>query len=833
MEGSSPQVTPLEIFYQQLWACDVKKDHGAEDFDSAIVKGLLPNSSGILETILDKEDLFNTVCGNSNFYNNLTSSTLQEGETGDIQQVFSKQQYVYKVFDNRKDPLPETIASINDFLTTREPILKITDTAAHSPELLVHLPNTFQAYTRETEIDPAGKSNPVSVVESIRQNFTNKFYVETQPIPHIVEYPAYTTSGTGLSEFYCNRNVFLHHTGIRDPARGTLGVELHYQAKPGGDTTIKVHEEGNIAKCVQKLMNCIKRIAGIDSARELKEMVFLSKHHGDIAQVLAKYRNISLDLLQSASNRTNTPIRSLYYTRAFESQDLNAVTKALCVNTDIIFYFPPGHTNSRLVIFKNRLLDTSENRLEGLKSQCIRDIERFTNAVLQNNSKMESINARKQAFDALAVFPRSGTNQVEQYKSILRKGVQIAILCKYLPTTPLTMVSLFEHGLIERIQGIQLEGGQLSQSSKTLLERTLEQIHSTSLETLLPTSYYNDSYNVLTTDGSLQPVKLEKELIFSITGAVNRGKPKVSLDDGWNLIDLGKTSLTDVTSNYSRLGAKFTSWWAIETIMYVYTNIVTYKKEIADNFLTALHAVLNVNGQKPMFEFLLSLTGITWTAPAQGGGRNRTYSAKKKRRNRTARVQRGGVHVLDEGMRPLVDNIVSDINMYFTLLLQASLENTVEFKESFERQLEIEIDTNPPTDTFIGDEKFASTFSVFPAYTTIIHILREKFNYDVSGSELLIQRIYELDAESDDKEGDDTASIRSNNYTAAINTQEIMDTENSLPIGKVPIRNKGYNRYISKKSTYNPTSRYGLYRGSTQSAKGKSLKRKARKTSKK
>jgi hypothetical protein len=234
-----------------------------------------------------------------------------------------------------------------------------------------------------------------------------------------------------------------------------------------------------------------------------------------------------------------------------------------------------------------------------------------------------------------------------------------------------------------------------------------------------------------------------------------------------------------------------------------------------------------------MFEFLLSLTGITWTAPAQGGGRNRTYSAKKKRRNRTARVQRGGVHVLDEGMRPLVDNIVSDINMYFTLLLQASLENTVEFKESFERQLEIEIDTNPPTDTFIGDEKFASTFSVFPAYTTIIHILREKFNYDVSGSELLIQRIYELDAESDDKEGDDTASIRSNNYTAAINTQEIMDTENSLPIGKVPIRNKGYNRYISKKSTYNPTSRYGLYRGSTQSAKGKSLKRKARKTSKK
>ena len=55
---------------------------------------------------------------------------------------------------------------------------------------------------------------------------------------------------------------------------------------------IVITEGMNIAGAAK---NALLKLVGIETPDLLKEMVFISKHHGDVAQSLVKFRNVKME----------------------------------------------------------------------------------------------------------------------------------------------------------------------------------------------------------------------------------------------------------------------------------------------------------------------------------------------------------------------------------------------------------------------------------------------------------------------------------------------------------------------------------------------------------
>jgi hypothetical protein len=302
----------IEDFYRKLWHCDVKKDHG-KSYDRDIVNSLLPvNLTGAVPS---KESLFNSIV--TGFQPHVDIDF-----TGRCEVPCIDASYEYKVFPiNTQQNVRQVASSINAFLGDLE-VIKITDTTRHGAELLVHLSNVKQAHTREVEYDAAGKMNPDSLSGSDKNTFKTKFYVELPGggvNPKGLQYIPYTSSNQlgSISEFYTNKDIVLHNNGVKDASKGTLHVSFDYANEKGGRTT--VIEKSNIAKVLLKANEFLHSIFGGLPEVSRKEMVFLSKHHGDIGQVLTRYRDIELTPFNNIvnANRADT-IRSTKHSIAFE-----------------------------------------------------------------------------------------------------------------------------------------------------------------------------------------------------------------------------------------------------------------------------------------------------------------------------------------------------------------------------------------------------------------------------------------------------------------------------------------------------------------------------------
>jgi len=440
---------------------------------------------------------------------------------------------------------------------------------------------------------------------------------------------------------------------------------------------------------------------------------------------------------------------------------------------------------------------------------------------------MDIINERKRKFDELAIFPPEGVDTVARYKSILVKGVQIAILCKYLPSQPLIELTKITDGDIQFINAVEFGGG------LQRLQEITGKVYELESNSRLPTAYFDDSYNVLDASGQLQPVKLEKEVIFTITGAAQRGK-NIRLEDGWACINLTKV-LTPGEYN-TRIGAKFTTWWGIETIHYVYTNILTYNKEIADRFIQSLYNLLD-NEQKGIFQFLLSLLKIPVVgAEMMRGGNRITYSTKKKniRRARTSKIQRGGEFEKNH----IISSILHDINRYIIRVKEVS-EGDKDFINLYLDNLQIDkaesnIDTSFISDD-VNDPNFISTFSVFSAYETIIQNILSTFprlpkilKLTMDSIKKGIQEIYMID-ENNDTEVEKTVKREREETNGGIIKERVR-----LPVIPEGSSNEEYlNGENSQSMERAEQSAYGGRYPSRTYRRSKHLKRKARKTYKK
>ena len=690
----------IEDFYRKLWHCDVKKDHG-KSYDRDIVNSLLPVHLTQAVAVPSKESLFNSI----------VTGFRSELDTGICQVPCINASYTYKVFPiNTQENVREVASSINAFLGDLE-VIKITDTTRHGAELLVHLSNVKQAHTREVEYDAAGKMNPDSLSGNDKNTFKSKFYIELPGggvNPKGLQYIPYTSSnqlGT-ISEFYTNKDIILHNNGVKDASKGTLNVSFDYANEKGGRTT--VIEKSNIAKVLLRAKEFLHSIFGGLPEATRKEMVFLSKHHGDIGQVLTRYRDIELTPFNNITTANTTGnIRSTKYSIAFESYDLNAISKAFAVGTDIIWFHPPSdgddeedsedQTTKKIIIFKREYNISIEERLHRLYEKAERQLAEIQETFKTLKANIETLNSRKTAFNAKwqefvrqALSPEQA--EKEKYIEVLKKGIQFSELSRYLPKGNITDVSDLQY---------------------------------------LTTNIFTDD-----TQRMLKDVGLEKDIIIecSYVSSTVRLLRDPRVDDCWSLLDFdedGKTPAKRRRVLSAFTGSTFLRSWAFELVYHIYNTFSTYNHDFAKQFITKLYSTLDPSHQAS-FTYGLQLKGIEFSK--QSGG---TYSTTYKRKNKRSRKYSKTFRKQKGGSNEITVNVLHDILQYFNVIhdiiqgrgltsyskylgkyasevpVSGEEDSGVELGSNKVSNLDTNLDTIPYT-------MFVTSFSIFPIYVELI-----------------------------------------------------------------------------------------------------------------
>ena len=363
MQGFVKRDNPISVdektkdIWKILWHSDVKKDHKS-NYDPDVVDSLLPDTfirtdlfapknprgSQVLN-VPDLEALFNYVVKNNDnpaipVYENLF-------ETVKKINVFGKL-YNVKIIDN----VPKTQeAYTGDFATKVNEAIqgnKLTlfiDTSNHTDLILNNAvtqvdgapKNIVYAYTRATENDAAGKMNLKTSTSDV---YRSRLYCESVDpgATQSVTYPNYTaeSSGIGLSHFYCKYPVTLTQlpSSAKQRAKGGLNITMHY-TKDGN--TVEIPNGGNIATGTGTVKNKIKKALGITLSKETKELIFIAKHHGDVAQVLDKYRLIPSENYTNGDKYTIGD-QTNNSQSCFVSIDVNAITKAFTVGIDNVWF---------------------------------------------------------------------------------------------------------------------------------------------------------------------------------------------------------------------------------------------------------------------------------------------------------------------------------------------------------------------------------------------------------------------------------------------------------------------------------------------------------------
>ena len=624
--------TPLEHFYQQLFHTDVKKDHG-DGYNCEIVNSLLPKAIPCANALSSKEMLFDELIHFSNHqsYDTLLRTPVATHDSRDI--VLSvgntPHTYTYCMVDVNTDDVDSanrTAAQLHAFLGNTR-ILKITDTARHSKALVKALNRVgtpmIQAHTREVEMDPADKMNPEGDPE-----LQQYFYVEVPGAanPVGVSYPAYTGEKPtpDLSYFYSSRDIVLHNHGLV-PDSHTLRVSMDY-TNDRGQRQI-VYERANIAHALEKVAEVHSTLLEKElSTQEKKEMVFLSKHHGDIAQVLTKCRTIELTSYATLRGpvEAKATIQSSEYSIAFESIDVNAIIKAFSIGTDIIWFHTPhidGISNRIIVCRHTRLADPALQR-QYLHQTLTQRVQALRQLVTLYNEKVEEKNTilrayNTQCFNYLSgqYGDISGVSLTQKYKNVLEWGLTYSQACRQLPR--LRENEVLRPIPMDEVDECEREIANQSDSMGPLQQR----IAAIEARTFLPASYLRGSIYTNDTYTELIPTLLDKELLLTYTqvgeGAQKLVRPTVA--HCWSLLNLSVTKDTvgRAASRGRRMagteavgGSPLLTSWAFKVVHRTYESFLAYNERHAQSYIRRLYSILEDDSQRESFLVGLGLLDI-------------------------------------------------------------------------------------------------------------------------------------------------------------------------------------------------------------------------------
>lgn len=640
----------LEELWSAISKTDIIKDQGLISYDEDIVQNILATNCDFskqllhtsLRSIIDvKSPVLNRYLGtnnskaNDNDKEHLWNCTVYEGEAlsnqsynkfntlrgidvgseGQIKINGTDFLYNYKIFSRPSDSgandfPPEDTSKILSYMD--RPFIKITDTWRGGEKVLTNikeedLNKCIQAHTREVESDPAGKLNPNSGTLDTKSKIQKVFYYEpgTPENAGTVLYSPYDISmrgkGKNLSHFFSNRLVSLTHNGIKDKKTKRIGVDFHFQALNGN--MIKVEEGANTAGALlkEKVMKCFNKMP----ASQKKEAVYLSKHHGDVGQLLTYYRELQLKKYDESKQ-----IKSIDYDIIFETLDILPALKSLTIGVDSLWFYPSNAGDRKVMIIFKKLksnidfLVYKKNELNNLLEYCSRE------SIQKYNDNIEEFNRKTQKFytDANKILDDIGrptdnkkNTIIEYYRKILTKTVQISTLLAYIPSNILEPIvdPLEVRANIDRI---------LSEPELTLNDiknkiNNLDTQIKIFKDIFNPLQYYNNlkdwETKVYVEENKLREVNLSKE--FSID--TSEELTKTRFQDFITHITL--LSFNEVSSLQNhRLGPRFINSWGLDLVLSTYMKLNARNNEIASKFIEILYNTIQMGTDDQKITFL-------------------------------------------------------------------------------------------------------------------------------------------------------------------------------------------------------------------------------------
>jgi hypothetical protein len=629
----------IEDAFLAITNTDIVKDQG-NDYNLDIVKGILPKNSfsGILASTMakvpgvneainnrvkslreasdgDKDYLWNCIVlandkrtnkpiidDTYNFFNSLISV----GDDGIIKINGTNFVYNYKVFErySKGEKEASKAKAIGEFM--REPFIKITDTSKGGHEMITNWPDNklIHAHTREVEMDPATKMRPDAETAS-------KFYYEdivNNENPKFVEYPAYVPGGNNseLSYFFSSRPVVLIHHGVKggkDYKKFKMIVDFQYTDEKNNEIILK--DGDNIAGALTKQI--LKGLGKLtpEKYKTKLEGIFISKHHGDIAQVLTYKRNIRL-----TNFANNTKIYSTdNYTHVFESLDALPVLKAFLIGVDSVWFYPTvsptvkgaKDTGNLVIIFK-RLKSQSEieaieeekqkilaKELTKKRNELNKLVNKLGSDIAEYNAKVGVINEKIRNFINSAKYHIQNSSRVvgdlaTKYRNIIKSGLEVGILSSFLPKEYLQIIDINEIISISA----NINKADVTIDKLNIYHNKIIQIQS---NLKIPKSYLDiNVYDVLLDNINginiykLKDVKIAKSIVFE--GTQNK------YDDRMKIITLDESKLSGILPTSPITGsltARFVSGWGMDLILTAYNRMLN--NDLSNIFIGTLDSL--------------------------------------------------------------------------------------------------------------------------------------------------------------------------------------------------------------------------------------------------
>ena len=657
----------LETLYGEFWHCDVKKDH-PHGYSKAIVDSITPTPIHALSQPTCKETLLNRVFGEGNnlyqfFQNSTLASDFPQESTGHSNvTVCGLYNYTYKVYPVSQFKEPGIVGDINTFIG--EPCVKITDTTNHISDIHAKwtggLHGLYQAATRETAMDPAAKMSPTTIGGS------NLFYYENDTNPTEVEYPAYSYD-TKLSHFFCKYPITLVVSKF-----GKEKLTVHLKYSKGNKEFIRFGKKVT-ADINSYLSDAVRKSKGLPPISEYSlsekdkaefdtlEADCITKAFGDVGQVVAQFRPISLTNYQNTASTVSTNGTPVI----FESYDVNALLKAFAVGSDYI-WFHTSNVENKALVRKNLII------FKKVKDEATYQEERYaalwkkaTALFNEINASIKSIQIQKTAEKAKLQIFRDyvrgydwegiGGSDVEKYKKYLELLVAFVTLENQAAKMD-TLLDTTEESIKAHIEK--------AQAGFSKLYSNLSSAASAASDENMKTRIDNIEYLIK----QLTPLaRLPKDIAWRSRLMWGNNHTKVSMNELriYKFRDAQATTILydydnplnsitlDIPATSQRAAASKTiSSWGID-IIYTYHQV---NPTLVEEILVNMHDSLS-QGNKDKFLDLLELVGILVVIPVKVGGRYQSKTLKQKKyTNKTLRkVQRGGA--ID--MIPEIENHVN------------------------------------------------------------------------------------------------------------------------------------------------------------------------------
>ena len=616
--SNNPQPNKYLIdFWKTLWHVDVKKDH-VRDYDTKIINNFLPNATYSTTqtyngTHITKQgetanrEFNHKVVDFSDLFGHLTGQTFKTlcnlgiGSKRDIELnptlLGPGVKYAIEIFDINGN-------NMNGFVEGNN-IAMYIDTFSHIPDMM----STFKrqsvnrqltyAYTREIESDPADKMTYLT----IEANNQSSFYYES-PAPQnptIITYDTFNPND-GLSYFYCKWPIFLVNNGPTDTIKYKLGIELSYSRN---GQPVLITEGMNTAGGSRNASNAVLKFSDITQSDLIKEMVFISKHHGDVAQSLVKFRNVRMENPKSKGSYIDTN----KYEGAFVSIDVNAIIKALTIQMPYIFMYPP--TKDKIIVWKNTTNITDTDRYNYQVQYTQEKIDQYISKYKAYSNNIDKINANREMFNkkiedrfnclgggaAAVADADADANALKRYKKLIEDGFSFAILSKYVPPKKLEHIEksipdvfIVARYSIEDLHKLRNDEINVAINELKALQANFEK-ESSIIQ--IPEKYGNSD---IFSDKAKLLVEKEVGLLF------NKNNDKYKLTNSkvvkniWEYIDfrfiVGQGRGDKPDSITCRLGTRLNSSWGIDLIQYIHTELKKYNKDKANNFIICLKNIV-------------------------------------------------------------------------------------------------------------------------------------------------------------------------------------------------------------------------------------------------